>query len=602
MKLMKIILQLTLLVAIPAVMTAQSAVTNTISFDLDEVNDIFMPPDLKVDMEFTDDNGSGVLESMENARLRLSIKNEGGTADNVTVTIAPEKDYKGIRLERSVFNTRVAKNSEVEFDVPFSAGIDVETSKDVRFNIKISEPYGYDINAALVFPTLEYQKALIKMNGVSIVDAGKGLKAYNGNPDGKLQSGDVVQVTVLLQNVGVGLAENVTYSITSQDKNIHLMTDSGISKNINGTLQDMASADTREISFRMSANHNYIDKGEYLPVYLTVTESKGLGDIVSQNIPIPFDATPVKPEVVTVDADLDKVVAELGRGRITSDDGRVNSTISSPGIRDISVAPVGESLYPEGVAVVIGSEEFADKNIPHAPYAARDAEVMAEYFKTSLGIGNVHLMTDEEVTSMNLNTMFDAGRGRLARLVKPEETDVFVYYSGHGVAMEIDGKQDILLIPYDVEKSWIGEYGFSLNKMYMELDSLNAKSVTVIIDACFSGGSRPSELHKSESIANQKLVITDTDAMVRPWLNNENFRVFTSSRGDQSSQGYDLSRSGLFTYYLALGLQGEADKDGNKEISMKELVEYVTANVDKESMGSQTPQFFGNMDFVIQKF
>lgn len=602
MKLTKTILLLVMHVALPAIMMAQSAVTNTISFDLDDVNELFMPPDLKVDMEFEDNNRSGVLESMESARLRLSIKNEGGTADNVTVSIVPEKEYKGIRLERSVFNTKVAKNSSVEFDVPFSAGIDVETVKDVRFNIKISESYGYDINAALVFPTLEYQKASMKMNGISIVDAGKGLKAYNGNPDGKLQSGDVVQVTVLLQNVGVGVAENVSYTITSNDNNIHLMTDSGISKSISGTLPDMVSAEAREIAFRMSANHKYMNKSEYLPVYLTVTESKGLGNIVSQNIPIPFDATPVKPEVVTVEADMDKVVAELGRGRITSDDGRVNATISSPSIRDISVAPVGESLYPGGIAVVIGSEEYADKNIPHAPYAARDAEVMAEYFKTSLGIGNIHLMTDEDVTSMNLNTTFDARRGMLARMVKPEETDVFVYYSGHGVPMEIEGKKDILLIPYDVEKPWIEDYGFSLNKLYMELDSLNAKSVTVIIDACFSGGSRPSELHKSESIANQKMVITDVGEMAQPWLNNENFRVFASSRGDQTSQGNDLSRSGLFTYYLALGLQGEADKDGNKEISMKELVDYVTENVDEVSMGSQTPQFFGNMDYVIQKY
>ena len=603
-KLMKTFLTFVVMMAFSAALMAQSAVTNTITFDLDDVNELFMPPDLKVDMEFVDDNRSGVLESMENAKLRLKIKNEGGTADNVKVSIVPERNYRGIVYAKGEYDLRIAKGTDVDFEVPFSAGIDVATAKDVRFNIKISEPYGYDINAILEFPTLEYQKAMLKMSeGVSIIDAGKGLKAYNGNPDGKLQRGDVVQATVLLQNIGVGLAENVTYTITSTDSNVYLMTNSGMARTISGSLADMASADAREISFRLSANHNYTDKGEYLPVYLTVKEDKGFGDITSQNIPIPFDAAPVKPTVVTVDADLDKVVADLGRGRIISDDGRVNLNRSTPAIRNIMVAPVGESLYSNAVAIVIGSEKYADNNIPRAPYAARDAEVMAEYFKTSLGVNDVRLITDEKVTMMELNTLFDAQRGSLSRTIQPEETDIFVYYSGHGVPIETaDGRKDIFLIPYDVKKEWISDYGLSLNKMYENLASLNAKSVTVIIDACFSGGSRPSGQFKSESIANQKLVIVNDGEMEQPWVDNPNFRVFTSSRGDQTSQGRDLSESGLFTYWLALGLQGEADKNADDKVMMAELVEYVTKNVDKESLGAQTPQFYGNSDFIIEKF
>ena len=603
-KLMKTFLVFVVMMMFPAALMAQSAITNTITFDLDDVNELFMPPDLKVDMEFVDDNRSGVLESMENAKLRLKIKNEGGTADNVKVSIVPERNYRGIVYAKGEYDLRIAKGTDVDFEVPFSAGIDVATAKDVRFNIKISEPYGYDINAILEFPTLEYQKAMLKMSeGVSIIDAGKGLKAYNGNPDGKLQRGDVVQATVLLQNIGVGLAENVTYTITSTDSNVYLMTNSGMARTISGSLADMASADAREISFRLSANHNYTDKGDYLPVYLTVNEDKGFGDITFQNIPIPFDATPVKPTRVTVDADLDKVVADLGRGRIISDDGRVNLNRSTPAIRNIMVAPVGESLYSNAVAIVIGSEKYADNNIPRAPYAARDAEVMAEYFKTSLGVNDVRLITDEKVTMMELSTLFDAQRGSLSRTIQPEETDIFVYYSGHGVPIETaDGRKDIFLIPYDVKKEWISDYGLSLNKMYENLASLNAKSVTVIIDACFSGGSRPSGQFKSESIANQKLVIVNDGEMEQPWVDNPNFRVFTSSRGDQTSQGRDLSESGLFTYWLALGLQGEADKNADDKVMMAELVEYVTKNVDKESLGAQTPQFYGNSDFIIEKF
>ena len=264
-KLMKILLPVTMMMFLPAVMIAQSAVTNTISFDLDDVNELFMPPDLRVDMKFIDDGNTGILESLSSAKLHLKIKNEGGTADNVRVSIIPERNYRGVHLEKTEYLTRISKDSFVELDIPFSADLNVATSKDVRFNIKISEPYGYDINAVLAFPTLEYQKAVLRMNGVSIVDAGRGLKAANGNPDGKLQLGDVVQATVLLQNVGVGLAENVKYKITSGDNNVYIVTDSGMSKTISGSLSDIASADAREISFRLSTNHKYVNNGEYLP-------------------------------------------------------------------------------------------------------------------------------------------------------------------------------------------------------------------------------------------------------------------------------------------------------------------------------------------------
>lgn len=599
-KLLKFFLSLTLLLIWSASLLAQSAVSNVISFDSDEVNELFMPPDLKVDIEFVDENGTGVLEALERAYIRIKIMNEGGSADDVNVSLLPERTYKGLNYPAEGIRTKVLKNASKEVEIPLSASIDVATCKDVRFGIKISEPYGYDINATLEFPMLEYQKAELQMSGVSIIDAGRGLKAYNGNPDGKIQRGDVVMTSVHLQNIGVGVAENISYTITTNDKNVYLLTDSGPSESISGKLTDMSSSQVEEISFRMSANHNYVNEGGYLPIYLTVKEDKGFGDIVSQNIPIPFDASPMAPNVVTVDADLDKILADLGRSRVTSEDGRVNSNMSSATIRDISVAPVGEKIFPDAVAIVIGSEKYDDSNIPRAPYAARDAEVMSEYFKTSLGIDNVHLLTDEKVTAMELNTMFDAQRGKLSRWIQPEQTNVFVYYSGHGVPQS-DGS-DVMLIPYDVEKDWIKDYGFSLNKMYENLASLNAKSVTVIIDACFSGGSRPSELYKSESIANQKLVMLDQSSMEQPWLDNSNFRVFTSSRSDQTSLGYDLSRSGLFTYYLACGLQGDADKNADKKITMDELVEFVTKGVDNESDGAQTPQFYGDIDFVIEKF
>jgi uncharacterized caspase-like protein len=147
---------------------------------------------------------------------------------------------------------------------------------------------------------------------------------------------------------------------------------------------------------------------------------------------------------------------------------------------------------------------------------------------------------------------------------------------------------------------------YSINKMYSCLNDLKAKSVTVILDACFSGSSRQSGNYAGVSIGNTKGVsIEIEDLGVRPWETNPNFRLITSSSGEQTSLGFDQSQSGLFTYYLAIGMQGEADANNDGSITYEELFQYIKSNVSSTARqirnGDQTPQFFGEGSTVFQK-
>jgi uncharacterized caspase-like protein len=81
--------------------------------------------------------------------------------------------------------------------------------------------------------------------------------------------------------------------------------------------------------------------------------------------------------------------------------------------------------------------------------------------------------------------------------------------------------------------------------------------------------------------------------------------VFTSSSFEETSLGFDPSQTGLFTYYLCVGLQGAADADRNKQITTGELAKYISENVKATSQkirGIQTPQFFGNSNNVLVNF
>lgn len=580
---------------------AQSVTSEVLTFSLEDVSELFMPPELYVDIDFSDANDNKILEAEEKGMIKLILQNRGGKSDAVSVSVNPTRNYKGLTFNTRLTRTSIASNGSAILEFPISAGIDIPTDS-LEFAIKVSEPLGYNIDATLMLSTYEYQKAKMSLQGVSIIDAGKGLRPLNGNPDGKVQKGEVVKAVVTLQNIGHGEANNVRYTISTSNPNVYLMTESGTTNTLSGTVDDFLSGEAKEISFRLSANHNYQHTGEYLPIYIAIQEDKGYGNLASSIIPIPLGITPAKPNIIDIQGERDKLQAQQ-QTKVYSSSDRISSNIK---IRDISIAPAGEPLYKNAVAIVIGAEKNSYGVAP-APYAARDAEVMAKYFKTSLGVQDVRLLTNEEVTGNALSDIFDLRFGYLKNDVKPGETDVFVYYSGHGMPDVSDnGTPDVYLFPYDARKELVKDRGYSLNKLYADLNNLNAKSVTVILDACFSGSSRQTASYQSENISNAKAVrITMPELSNRPWDTNPNFRLFTSSSGEQTSLGYDQAQSGLFTYFLAVGLQGEADSNDDGVIMIEELVTYVTENVSREAKnirgGAQTPEFFGNKNMVIEK-
>ncbi|MBO7588693.1 MAG: caspase family protein [Bacteroidaceae bacterium] len=596
-----LLLGLTLMATRFVMASAQSANSGIITFSLDQVSELFMPPELYIDVDFIDENSNRILEALESGVFRLTLSNRGGNADNVSVAILNPMS-KGLMLEKRIINTSVKSNEETVIDFPISATIDVPTDS-AKLDIKVSEALGYDLNATVGFTTYEFLKSKIELQGVTIIDAGVGLRPLNNNPDGKVQKSEVVRANVTLQNTGVGVASNVKYTITSSDPNVRLLSETGMEERLEGNLNDMLSGEVREISFRLSANNNYNSTAAYLPVYITVKEEHSFGDLASTNIPIPLGKTPDKPRILDIKGETDKLLAQQIKVSSSSDPGRFTSNQK---IRDISIAPAGEPIYKDAVAIVIGAEKNSYGVAP-APYAARDAEVMAGYFRNSLGIEDIKVLTNNDVTKNSLSDLLDSRYGYLSRVVKPGETDVFVYYSGHGIPdAGTDGSQDIFLFPYDAMKELVAERGYSLNKLYADLNSLNARSVTVILDACFSGSSRQTVTIESENISNEKGVRISMPQMTnRPWDSNPNFRVFTSSAGDQTSLGYDQSQSGLFTYYLATGLQGDADSNKDGSIQFSELVDFVTNNVSNESRkirgGAQNPQFFGNGNFTIAR-
>jgi uncharacterized caspase-like protein len=128
--------------------------------------------------------------------------------------------------------------------------------------------------------------------------------------------------------------------------------------------------------------------------------------------------------------------------------------------------------------------------------------------------------------------------------------------------------------------------------------------VTVFMDACFSGASRTTDTYEVQNLVAMKGALI-APQVSQPWLDNPKFTVFTSSDYNETSLGFDDAGHGLFTYFLCAGLQGKADQNADKKITMNELKDYVIYNVtenSRNSFGIQTPQFHGDGEMVLTEF
>ena len=234
--------------------------------------------------------------------------------------------------------------------------------------------------------------------------------------------------------------------------------------------------------------------------------------------------------------------------------------------------PITNTSNENTFAVIIANEHYQD--VAAVPYAGNDGTIFAEYCKQSLGLPatNIHLVKDATLNNMKreinwLKQVSDAYKGT---------AKIIVYYAGHGIPDE--ATKDAYLLPVDGFGTDITT-GYSLQALYTTLGELQAKSIMVFLDACFSGSMRDGRMMASaRGIAIKAKNSTPKGNMV----------VFSAASGDETAYPYKEKQHGLFTYYILKKLQSSK---GN--ITLGDLQSYVRDEVAKRSIvvngKSQTP-------------
>ena len=245
--------------------------------------------------------------------------------------------------------------------------------------------------------------------------------------------------------------------------------------------------------------------------------------------------------------------------------------LENPSDVDVDL-PQGRAKNPDAVALVIGIGKYRD--VASATYADRDAIAFREYLIQMFGYSGdrIFLLTNDRATYRDI----ELGLTKIAdRLVPNRQSDVIVFYAGHGTFKMEDKRAMHYLVSYEADPNY-PDAGYPLDAFYQRLAGLAAKSVTVFIDACFSGTDREAQPLVEGT---RSLMLPEMELPKSPGP------VLASSASNQISSSYESQRHGLFTYYLLKGLRGAADgADGSKQngtITLSELEAYTKEYVSK---------------------
>jgi len=546
-----------------------------------------LPPNLFVNLSFEDANKNGILEAGEKASLLINITNKGkGVAQNLLVKVKDSYiDYE-FTISDGKRIPYLYPNKSTLIEIPIKAGMDIKSAEH-KLQISVNEHFGYDMDHAfLILNTLKFQEPKLVFSGLELIDIGKGTAAIV--EDGQLQSGEQVKVKLVVQNIGQNIAKNTKYYLKSTDNNIYI-------ENGKGNLGNIAIGEVKEFWVSISPNKRVKTSGK-LPLFLNLSNSYNRGNIKNKQLPIELNQKPPKTEIVEVKADIESLTKQIARFEYKSN--KITTNVEN--VIDIRQVPPSKTHRPNAIAVVIGVENY--EHFAPAPYAVNDAEIIKNYFKNVLGISEVIIYKNNEVSGFFFDNIFNPEYGELQKAIIKGKTELFVFYSGHGMPSKTGS--EVYLFPNDGRIESLSKNGYNLNQFYKNLDGLKAKSVTLFMDACFSGVSRSSDTYETQNLIAMKGVVIKPKVL-KPWENNPDFTVFSSSGYNETSLCFDPSETGLFTYFLCAGLQGKADKNNDNKITTGELQNYIKNNVIEMSTkihGRQTPQFYGNENVVLGEY
>lgn len=489
------------------------------------------PAELSVEAAYRDSSDDQTLDVLEEGFIDVTVSNTGeGKTSNVEVWLYPEKGAEQLEIQSSGVGSedvpkdypsgavRAVQFDEIKPGETKEASVSVLgartlTGTPVELSIDLRDKYGFapEWPDSLAVQTLEGGAPDLALASVRIGTA---------QQDRLQPNGDTTDIRFEVENLGTGAARSVTAQVKVGKGGTLVSGDPEIDV---GTLGPQSS---EEFSLALAVEGN----PESLPVELHLQGERARFSTVSRrSLPV---AQPDRPPIVD---------------------------------REIPTTDMDNS---DAIAVVMGIQNYQNPGVPNVKYAQRDAKIMREYLVNTLGFKRENILPQNPDQMLTLGRMKTLIQNKLPDYVR-DSSDVFVFYSGHG-APDSESNEGYL-VPADADPNYVSDANaYSLAQFYQDLASIeNIGSLTVVMDACFSGraGGGQNLIRQASNL---------TLSVENPLLKQEKATAFLASEKDQLANWYPKMKHGMFTYFFLKGLRGDADFNSDDRITVGEMKQYLT--------------------------
>ena len=500
------------------------------------------------------------------------VKN--GRAKNLYVHIGKKPTWNEVKPDSfsQIYSFRISSQKNIEgllLELPKrSGGIDLGTGKWLRFCIEAIEWHcSATFNVESAINQESYQMLSQVIGGTSTTQIASATTSQSNTPSSaELEAERQKRIKLEQQLAALKAQQKQKQQTISSDTQIPLIT--------------IASADT---------------KGKKGVIRGRVSDNVGVAEVTIDGNALAIQSNgsfeystfvPATGLTVTV---LATDMAGLSSKQTVSLQRNVN--LASATISFDRLNPIGKRTKQNNnaLALIIGVADY--ENTPaKAVFADADAMMFRDYASEKLGIPDSRIKTMVNDSAGERELLLSV-KSWLSRSVKQNQSDVYIFFAGHGLASD-DGSK-MYLLPYDGAPELLDDTAILRDRLFSDVAAANPRSVTVFLDTCYSGTTRGTDM----LIASRPIAIRALEQSIP-----DNFTVMTAAAGDQTAKPLEEAKHGMFSYFLMKGMEGEADANNDNEITAGELHSYVQTNVIQQSSGSQTPELQGDADRVLVRF
>lgn len=488
-------------------------------------------------VRFEDATANNAIDANETCYIFMKVRNDGkGDGLGCKVRLRMTGSTTGITYS-DISLPSISVGAEKDVRIPVTAGMNIQDGQ-VNAIFYVEEPNGFGTDEIqMTINTKAFVSPMLK-----IVDY-----AVTGSNGSTLEKKKPFDLQLVLQNTQHGVAEDVVVNVKFPDNVFAIEGDDSKS------YHTMKGGEVHSLDYQLIVNNNYT--ASTIPVEVSIREKHGKyaeNRTINLHLNQALASTKIAVDEIAVQRD------EIQIAQIGSD---VDRNIPQVTIKN-----------EHSFAVIIANENY--QTVESVPYARNDGNVFAQYCRQTLGLpeSNIHLVTDATLNNMRsqvdwIKEVSKAYNGN---------AKIILYYAGHGIPDE-QTKSSYLLPVDGIGNNTSSAY--KLDELYASLGNIQAKCVTVFLDACFSGSKRESGmLASARGVAIKAKAGSVSGNMV----------VFSAAQGDETAYPNKGEGHGMFTYYLLKKLQ-----ETNGDCTLGELSEYITTNVSQKSIvlnsKSQTP-------------